>query len=156
MDNPHSYHETWAWIRKRVAYLLLYICFKKIALLELSSLLIIHYIKKVPVPIQQARRITEKESLKHVQFQFKKVQETVSYFTQELAYVRIKISSNTWIGYTAENQEEIHFFNETAFLFWCHALGKLGSSNCCIFEMKNAKGMKNCTKIHFLFIFNLV
>ena len=45
--SPPSYHETWAWIRKRVAYLL-YICFKKIALLELSSLLIIHYIKKSP------------------------------------------------------------------------------------------------------------
>ena len=37
-----------------------------------------------------------------------------------------KISSNTWNGYTAqltaENQEEILFFNESAFLFWCHAL----------------------------------
>ena len=27
-------------------------------------------------------------------------------FTLELAYVRINISSNTWKGYTAENQEE--------------------------------------------------
>ena len=27
-------------------------------------------------------------------------------FTRELAYVRINISSNTWNGYTAENQEE--------------------------------------------------
>ena len=25
-------------------------------------------------------------------------------------------------GYTAENQEERLFFNETAFLFWCHPL----------------------------------
>ena len=48
------------------------------------------------------------------------------------------------------------FFNETAFLFWCHALWKLGSSNCCIFEMKQATGMETCTKIYFLFIFNLV
>ena len=29
---------------------------------------------------------------------------------------------NTWNGYTAENQEAILFFNETAFLFWCPAL----------------------------------
>ena len=48
------------------------------------------------------------------------------------------------------------FFNETAFLFWCHALWKLGSSNCCIFEMKHATGMETCIKIYFLFIFNLV
>ena len=48
------------------------------------------------------------------------------------------------------------FFNETAFLFWCHALWKLGSSNCCIFEMKHAMGLKTCTKINFLIIFNLV
>ena len=58
-------------------------------------------------------------------------------FTRELAYVHINISSNTWNGYTAENQEERLFFKETAFLFWCHALWKLGSSNCCIFEMKH-------------------
>ena len=31
-------------------------------------------------------------------------------FTRELAYVCKKISSNTWNGYTAENQEEILFF----------------------------------------------
>ena len=37
-----------------------------------------------------------------------------------------------------------------------HALGKLGSSNCCIFEMKHASGLETCTKISFLFIFNLV
>ena len=70
--------------------------------------------------------------------------------------MRINISSNTWNGYTAENQEERLFFNETAFLFWCHALWKLGSSNCCIFEMKQATGMETCTKIYSLFIFNLV
>ena len=77
-------------------------------------------------------------------------------FTRELAYVRINISSNTWNGYTAENQEERLFSNETAFLVWCHAQWKLGSSNCCIFEMKHATGMETWTKIYFLFIFNLV
>ena len=74
-------------------------------------------------------------------------------FTRDLAYVRIEISSNTWNGYTAENQEEIVFFNETAFLFWFHALWKLGSSNICNLEMKHATGMKTCKKIYFLFIF---
>ena len=77
-------------------------------------------------------------------------------FTRELAYVSINIFSNTWNAYTAENQEDRLFFNETAFLFWCHALWKLGSSNCCIFEMKHATGMGTCSKIYFLFIFNLV
>ena len=43
---------------------------KKIAFLELSSLLIIHYIKEVPLPIQQTHRITEKDSL--IQFSSKK------------------------------------------------------------------------------------
>ena len=72
-------------------------------------------------------------------------------FPWELAHVRINISSNTWNGYTAENQEERLFFNEKAFLFWCHAaLWKLGSSNCCIFKMKHATGMKTCTKIYLL------
>ena len=52
--------------------------------------------------------------------------------------------------------KEILFFNETAFLLWCHALWKLVSSNCFIFEMKHATGMKTCTKIYFLFAFNLV
>ena len=77
-------------------------------------------------------------------------------FTRELAYVHINISSNTWNGYNAENQEEKLLFNETAFLFSCHALWKLGSSNCFIFEMKHASGLKTCTKIYFLIIFNLV
>ena len=31
--------------------------------------------------------------------------------------MRINISSNTSNGYTAENQEERHFFHETAFPF---------------------------------------
>ena len=39
------------------------------------------------------------------------------FFTRELAYVRINISSNTWNGYTAENQDRGLFFNETTFLF---------------------------------------
>ena len=47
------------------------------------------------------------------------------FFTRELEYVRINIFSNTWNGYTAEDQEERLFFKETAFLFWCHALWKL-------------------------------
>ena len=38
-------------------------------------------------------------------------------FTRKLAYAGINIPSNTWNGYTAENQEERLFFNETAFLF---------------------------------------
>ena len=33
-------------------------------------------------------------------------------FSQELAYVRINISSNTWNGYTAENQDERLFFSK--------------------------------------------
>ena len=54
--------------------------------------------------------------------QQKHLEYTFFLFTRELACVRIKISANTWNGYTAENQEEILFFNETAFLFWYHAL----------------------------------
>ena len=90
---------------------------------------------------------------KRLEFTFSK---KLFLFTGELAYVRINISSNTWNGYTAENQKERLFFNETAFLFWCHALWKLRSSNCCTFEMKHASGMETCTKIYFLFIFDLV
>ena len=60
--------------------------------------------------------------------------------------------SNTW---TAENQKERLFFNETAFLFWCHALWKLGSSNCCILEMKHVTGMETCIKIYFIYLFSL-
>ena len=43
------------------------------------------------------------------------------------------------------------FSNETAFLFWCHSLWKLASSNCCIFEMKHVTGMETCTEIYFFF-----
>ena len=70
--------------------------------------------------------------------------------------MRVNISSNTWNSYTTENQEERLFFNETALLFWCHALWKFGSLNCCIFEVKHATGMETCAKIFFLFVFNLV
>ena len=78
-------------------------------------------------------------------------------FTRKRAYVRIKISSNTRSGYTVENQEERLFFNETVLLFWCYALWKLGSSNCCVVsEMKHATGMETCTKVYVLFFSNLV
>ena len=89
-------------------------------------------------------------------YQQKHFLEKLFLFTRELAYVHINISCNTWSGYTTENQEERLFLNETAFLFRCHALWKLRSSNCCIFEMKHATGLETCTKINFLFIFNLV
>ena len=36
-----------------------------------------------------------------------------------------------------------------------YTLWKPGSSHCCIFEMKHAMRMETCTKIYFLFIFNL-
>ena len=71
---------------------------------------------------------------KHLEFTFST---KALFFTRELEYVRINIFSNTWNGYTADNEEERLFFKETAFLFWCHALWKLGSSNCSIFEMKH-------------------
>ena len=77
-------------------------------------------------------------------------------FTRKLAYVGINIPSNTWNGYTAENQEERLFFNETAIPFSCHALWKRGSSNYCIFEIKHATEMETSTKIYFSFTFNLV
>ena len=77
-------------------------------------------------------------------------------FTRKLAYVGINIPSNTWNGYTAENQEERLFFNETAIPFSCHALWKRGSSNYYIFEIKHATEMETCTKIYFSFAFNLV
>ena len=46
-------------------------------------------------------------------------------------------------------KEERLSFNETEFLFWCHALWKLRSSNCCFFEMKRATEMETCAKIFF-------
>ena len=67
-------------------------------------------------------------------------------FTRELAYVRIHTSSNTWSGYTAENQEERLFSTRLS----TPILWKFGSSNCCIFEMKHAMEIETCTKIYFL------
>ena len=67
------------------------------------------------------------------------------FFTRELAYVRINVSSNTWNGYTVENLE-------TAFLFWCHALWKWLH-----FRNETCYGNGNLYKdLLFLFIFNLV
>ena len=106
----------------------------------------------IGVPFWSTNMAAENQQ-KRLEFTFSK---KLFLFTRELAYVRINISSNTWNGYTAENQKERLFFNETAFLFWCHALWKLWSSNCCTFEMKHASGMETCTKIYFLFIFDLV
>ena len=75
-------------------------------------------------------------------------------FTQELAYVHINISSNTWNGYTAENQEERLFFSETAFQFWCHALWKLQIA---VFAKWNMlRDWKVVQRFIVLFIFNLV
>ena len=98
---------------------------------------------------QYGRRKSTKTS--GVQFFYKS-----SFFSLQelLAYVHIKISSNTRNGYITENHEEILVFYKTTFLFRYQALWKLGSSNCCIFEMKHAAGMKTCTKI-FLSILNL-
>ena len=81
-----------------------------------------------------------------------------SFFTRELAYVRINISSNIWNGYTAEIQEVRLFFNDTAFLLWCmlSRTVKTRKFKCCIFELKHATWMEPCTKIFYLFIFNLV
>ena len=67
-----------------------------------------------------------------------------------------KISSNTWNSYTAESQEEILFSMRQHSYFGVRHWEILGSSNCCIFETKRAMEMKTCTKIYFLFIFNLV
>ena len=87
---------------------------------------------------------------KRLEFTFSK---KLFLFTRERAYVRINISSNTWNGYTAENQEERLFFNESAFLFWCQRTAKLASLNCCIFEMKYAAGMETWTKIYIFVYF---
>ena len=40
-----------------------------------------------------------------------------------------------WLNCWKSREET--FFNETAFLFWCHELWKLGSSNCCILIIRN-------------------
>ena len=74
-------------------------------------------------------------------------------FIRELAYVRINMSSNTWNGYTAENQEERLFSTRQ---HSCFGVTHCKNSNFCIFEMKYATGMETCAEIYFLFIFNLV
>ena len=61
-------------------------------------------------------------------------------FTREVAHGRINIFSNTWNGYTGENQEQRLFFSETAFLFWCHALWKLRISNSLYFRNETCYG----------------
>ena len=88
---------------------------------------------------------------KHMEFTFSI--KALSFHSRTVIYVRINISSNTWNGYTAENQEERLFFHWLKeFLFWCHALWKLGSSICCIFEMKHATGMETSTEIFFVYL----
>ena len=77
------------------------------------------------------------------------------FFSRELAYVSIHTFLYLKWLYCWKSRRET-FFCETAFLFWCHALWKLESSNCCVFEMKHAMGKETCTKIYFWFIFNLV
>ena len=54
-----------------------------------------------------------------------------------------------------ENQEERCFSMRHQFPILVSHLGKLASSNCCIFEMKHSSGLETYTKIYFLFIFNL-
>ena len=78
-----------------------------------------------------------RKSIKHLEFTFSM---TALSFHSRTSIRAHKHISNAWNGYTAENQEERLFFNEIAFLCWCHALWKLGSSNCCSFEMKHATG----------------
>ena len=70
--------------------------------------------------------------------------------TRELAYVRRNISSNTWNGYTAQNQN--HFFNETAFLFWCYKLWKLGKLKLLYFRNEWCYGNGNLYK-DLLFVY---
>ena len=70
-------------------------------------------------------------------------------FTRELAYVHINISSNTEMAIYCWNSRGETFFQRDSIPFFCHALWKLGSSNCCIFEMKHATGMETCAKIYF-------
>ena len=83
--------------------------------------------------------------------------QTLFLFTQELAYAHINRSSNTWNGYTAENEEERPFFQRDSI---CAILVsrtvKTLKFKLLYFEMKHATGLETCTKINFLFIFNLV
>ena len=77
-------------------------------------------------------------------------------FTRELAYVHVNISSNSWSGYTAEKQEDRLFLQRDSIPILVSRTVKTRNSNCCTFEMKHATGLETCTKIYFLFIFNLV
>ena len=65
-------------------------------------------------------------------------------------------SSNSWSSYTVENQEDRLFLQGDSILILVSRTVKTRNSNCCIFEMKHATGLETCTKIYFLFIFNLV
>ena len=67
-------------------------------------------------------------------------------FTQELAYVCINISSNTWKGYTAENQEE----RRDSIPILVSGTVKTQKFKLLYEWMNHAMG------IYFLFIFNLV
>ena len=77
-------------------------------------------------------------------------------FTRELAYMRINKSSNTWYGYTAENQEDR--------LFSTRQHSNFGLTHCensevqiAVFSKWNMlRKWKLVQKIYFLFIFNLV
>ena len=42
-----------------------------------------------------------------------------------------------------------YFFQRDSIPVLVSRTGKFGSSNCCIFEIKHATGMKTCTKIDF-------
>ena len=44
------------------------------------------------------------------------------------------------------------FFQRDSIPIFCHALWKLGSSNCCSFEMKHATGLETCTRI-YIFVY---
>ena len=77
-------------------------------------------------------------------------------FTRQLAYVRINKSSNTWNGYTIENQEDR--------LFSTRQHSNFGLTHCensevqiAVFSKWNMlRKWRLVQKIYFLFIFNLV
>ena len=90
---------------------------------------------------------------KHLEFTFSK---KALFFTRERAYMRINKSSNTWNGYTAENQEDR--------LFSTRQHSNFGLTHCensevqiAVFSKWNMlRKWKLVQKIYFLFIFNLV
>ena len=87
---------------------------------------------------------------KRLEFTFSK---KLFLFTRELAYVRINISSDTWNGYTAENQEERLFFNESAFLFWCQRTVKTRKFKLLYFQNEICCGNGNLDKDLFFCLF---